>query len=260
MDDHDVVEAHALRGEKCENVGAVRVARDDVGAAGERGGGGEVGVDAVRHTLRLQRRCARFGRAQRAIKVAEEDVDLPLFDERRHRLAVAACQVARLAQRKRAAVAHGAAPLVRTERVELARAPIVKRAAAGGAQAGVAVAFSLKPEARDALSALAKGEKSWVSLAVNTDDETIEFVDGFAELAADQWPSKLPEDKPLYIFIKAGDSLAMVYYCPDTAPIKQKMLGSTVKASAQAQAAGRELCLPHRCEFSTFAVSSPDHT
>lgn len=123
------------------------------------------------------------------------------------------------------------------------------RAAAGGAQAGVAVAFSLKPEARDALSALSKGEKSWVSLAVNTDDETIEFVDGFAELAADQWPSKLPENKPLYVFIKAGDSLAMVYYCPDTAPIKQKMLGSTVKASAQAQAAGRERCLPYHCHF-----------
>jgi hypothetical protein len=114
------------------------------------------------------------------------------------------------------------------------------RAAAGGAQAGVAVAFSLKPEGRDALTALSKGEKTWVSLAVNTDDETIEFVDGFAELAADQWPSKLPDDKPLYIFINTGGSLAMVYFCPDTAPIKQKMLGSTVKASAQAQAARRE--------------------
>lgn len=114
------------------------------------------------------------------------------------------------------------------------------RAAAGGAQAGVAVAFRMKPEGRDALTALAKGEKSWVSLSVNTDDETIEFVDGFADLAADQWPSKLPDDKPLYVFIKTGDSLSMVYYCPDTAPIKQKMLGSTVKASAQAQAAARE--------------------
>lgn len=87
---------------------------------------------------------------------------------------------------------------------------------------------------------MAKGEKNWVSLSVNTDDETIEFVDGFADLPADQWPSKLPDDKPLYVFIKTGDSLAMVYYCPDTAPIKQKMLGSTVKASAQAQAAACE--------------------
>lgn len=114
-------------------------------------------------------------------------------------------------------------------------------AASGGAQAGVAVAFSLKPGGRDALAALAKGERAWVSLSVNTDDESIEFVDGFAELGPDQWPSKLPKDQPRYVFIKLGDMLAMVYYCPDAAPIKQKMLGSTVKASAQAQASKRAL-------------------
>lgn len=122
------------------------------------------------------------------------------------------------------------------------------------------MAFGLMPEARDALTALSKREKTWVSLSINTDDETIEFVDSFDALADDQWPSKLPDDKPLYVFIASGESLTMVYYCPGAAPIKQKMLGSTVKASAQAQAARRELRLSHCWIVVPFTSFVPELT
>ena len=115
------------------------------------------------------------------------------------------------------------------------------RAASGGAQSGVAVAFALQAAGSEALAALAKGSKQWVSLQVNTKDETIELVEAFDSLAADEWPSKLPEDRPRYIFVASGEgAVSMVYYCPDAAPIKEKMLGSTVKASAQAQASHRK--------------------
>ena len=105
----------------------------------------------------------------------------------------------------------------------------------------MAVAFALQAAGSEALAALAKGSKQWVSLQVNTKDETIEFVEAFDSLAAEEWPSKLPEDRPRYIFVASGEgAVSMVYYCPDAAPIKEKMLGSTVKASAQAQASHRK--------------------
>ena len=105
----------------------------------------------------------------------------------------------------------------------------------------------------EALAALAKGSKQWVSLQVNTKDETIEFVEAFDSLAAEEWPSKLPEDRPRYIFVASGEgAVSMVYYCPDAAPIKEKMLGSTVKASAQAQASGKQSA--HSEEPSAFAA------
>ena len=49
------------------------------------------------------------------------------------------------------------------------------KASSGGAQAGVSVAFSLQPKARDALGNLAKGSLCWVSLEVDTDAEAIEL-------------------------------------------------------------------------------------
>jgi hypothetical protein len=113
------------------------------------------------------------------------------------------------------------------------------KAAAGGAQSGVAVAFSLKAVAREELQKLAKGEQFWVSLKVDTDAESVEHVESFAagKLPEAEWATRLPADLPQFIFMAVEGVVALVYYCPDAAPIKQKMLCSTVKASVQAQAA-----------------------
>lgn len=118
------------------------------------------------------------------------------------------------------------------------------KAASGGAQAGVAVAFKLKPEAKQALQDLSTGSKAWVSLRIDTDKESIEFVESFDKLPESEWPAKLPDALPQFVFIAIEGIVALVYYCPDAAPIKQKMLCSTVKSSVQAQAAHGMRCAP----------------
>ena len=123
------------------------------------------------------------------------------------------------------------------------------KAASGGAQAGVSVAFSLRPKAKAALQGIGTGSLSWASLSVDPDKESIEFVESFPSLAEGEWPSKLSEDRPQFVFIKADELVCMVYYCPMNAPIKHKMLCSTVKASVQAQAAAAGVTLTHNAEI-----------
>jgi twinfilin-like protein len=114
-------------------------------------------------------------------------------------------------------------------------------AAAGGAQSGVSVAFAIKDDGKEALAAIAKGDGTvgWVSLGLNVEDECVELAEACAMPNPGQWAEKLPEDRPRYFFISGfgAGGMAFVFYCPDAAPIKQKMLSSTVKAAVLAQAA-----------------------
>eukprot|EP01095_Lingulamoeba_sp_RSL-Kostka_P002794 TRINITY_DN13711_c0_g1_i1.p1 TRINITY_DN13711_c0_g1~~TRINITY_DN13711_c0_g1_i1.p1 ORF type:complete len:342 (+),score=143.87 TRINITY_DN13711_c0_g1_i1:51-1076(+) len=123
------------------------------------------------------------------------------------------------------------------------------------------VAFPMSMEAVNALKEMNNGNNNFVQLSVDLDNETIELVStkviGIGDL-----PSEIPDDHPSFSFFKYSHNhdgnqvspMIFVYACTDNAPIKERMLYSTVKSAAQAQSKKEaNVSVDHKLEVSEGA-------
>jgi twinfilin len=109
------------------------------------------------------------------------------------------------------------------------------------------VKFPISSEARDALARLDKASVDAVFLRVDVDRETVELR-GAQKATIASLPDAVPDDSPCFVVFRYAHShggrsqapYVFVYSCPTNAPIKLKMLHSTVKSTAIAgvEAAG----------------------
>eukprot|EP01104_Vermistella_antarctica_P000812 TRINITY_DN10922_c0_g1_i1.p1 TRINITY_DN10922_c0_g1~~TRINITY_DN10922_c0_g1_i1.p1 ORF type:complete len:349 (+),score=94.36 TRINITY_DN10922_c0_g1_i1:25-1047(+) len=105
------------------------------------------------------------------------------------------------------------------------------------------VQFPISREAVDAIGSLGNGSVSLVQLRVESSSETIELA-ATSNTTLDQFPSQQPAAEPRFNIFRwphmhngeKVNSIVFVYYCPDGAKIKERMLASTVKAPAIAAA------------------------
>ncbi|KAK9898000.1 actin depolymerizing protein [Cystobasidium minutum MCA 4210] len=91
--------------------------------------------------------------------------------------------------------------------------------AAGGAQVGM----PWTAEAEEAMSALAKGENQIVQLGIDTKDEKIVLLSSAQDTAS----LTLPSNDPSYTFYKHATGIVFIYCCPDTSPIRGRMIYSS---------------------------------
>jgi len=100
------------------------------------------------------------------------------------------------------------------------------------------VRFPLSSDAQQALNGLATKHHNFVQLSVDAERETIEL-EGTKRLSSvSGLSSEISNTDPRFTFYRfthkfkgeALDSIVFVYSCPDSAPVKQRMLYSTVKA------------------------------
>ena len=124
-------------------------------------------------------------------------------------------------------------------------AEITAQGEGGGAGGGANVAFPVAAEAMAAVKALAAG--SWVAMSVDIAKETVEMA-GTKALVPEEWAANVPVDQPMFYWIKLEAGLHFVYFCPESAPIKAKMLCSTVKSSVLDQATEQGIEAARRCE------------
>jgi len=102
------------------------------------------------------------------------------------------------------------------------------------------VKFPLSIAAQNALRNLTPAQ-NYAQISVDTVKETVELVEA-RQLSASDIASRLPSNEPRFVFFRwshthnggAGpvrlESNVFIYWCPETAPIKAKMLYSTVKS------------------------------
>eukprot|EP00168_Porphyra_purpurea_P012749 TRINITY_DN3412_c0_g2_i1.p2 TRINITY_DN3412_c0_g2~~TRINITY_DN3412_c0_g2_i1.p2 ORF type:complete len:347 (-),score=98.56 TRINITY_DN3412_c0_g2_i1:94-999(-) len=119
------------------------------------------------------------------------------------------------------------------------------------------VAFPMSRAAADALKALSGSGNSLVQLSLDTEKETLELAADKSVTAA-QLGGEIPADEPRFSFFRFDHTfeardmspVVFVYSCTDNAPIKQRMLYSTVKAAAVDAAAGQGVSIAKKLEVS----------
>jgi len=100
------------------------------------------------------------------------------------------------------------------------------------------VRFPLSSDATDALNALATKNHNFVQLSIDAERETVELVAAKRVRDVPGLTSELSRSEPRFTFYRfthnfkgeSLDNIVFIYSCPDTAPVKQRMLYSTVKA------------------------------
>ncbi|KAJ6248693.1 twinfilin [Anaeramoeba flamelloides] len=106
------------------------------------------------------------------------------------------------------------------------------------------VAFPCSTDLMEKFKNLVSGQVNLVQVALNVQKETLELDSAETIDSVDNVVRNLNNDHPRYVFwnykyIKDNESknsLIFFYVCPDIAPIKEKMLYSTVKSAALTQA------------------------
>jgi len=98
------------------------------------------------------------------------------------------------------------------------------------------VKFPLSNAAQKALKNLSASQNC-VQIKVDTDQETVELVEA-GKLSLSELTRRLPSGEPRFVFFKyvhthngaSADPNVFIYWCPEEAPVKAKMLYSTVKS------------------------------
>ncbi len=110
-----------------------------------------------------------------------------------------------------------------------------RRQAAGSSGVGTStVPFALTPSAASKVDDLKAGKAQSVQLFLDPATEAIELHSAPSATAA-SLGSTITGDKPLYVLFSLDHAgakhLVLVYYCPEKAPVRHKMLASTGKAA-----------------------------
>lgn len=108
------------------------------------------------------------------------------------------------------------------------------------------VKFPLSTDAQNALRNLSASQ-NYIQISVDTARETVELVEA-RQLSISALAGRLPSSEPRFVFFKyvhghegvTVEPNVFIYWCPDGAPVKSRMLYSTVKSvvAAAAEEAG----------------------
>jgi len=99
------------------------------------------------------------------------------------------------------------------------------------------VKFPLSNDAQDKIKALKSNSINFVQMYVDVNKETVELASA-KNVSLDNIKSELPADEPRFTLFNYQhtfentqyNQIVFIYYCPDSAKVKLKMLYSTVKA------------------------------
>ncbi|TYZ59890.1 hypothetical protein PybrP1_009203 [[Pythium] brassicae (nom. inval.)] len=132
------------------------------------------------------------------------------------------------------------APLSETERL-LKETALLERDTNVKSTAMGVIPFAISQNVREKLALFKDGKFDWIAMKLNTDDESVEVVKSLESVDLVDVQGAVDQKAPSFVTYRYRGALAaskpvliFLYVCPEEAPVRQKMVYSTCKATVLA--------------------------